>query len=97
MPEKKRNVASRPKAPHRTGSGRVVFCSEFDPLSTFSFGDSREIHRVVTCLVTPGIMLLLGLCATLRLMPLASTRADPASNEAGGFTYEHSQRKNTFA
>jgi len=32
--------------------------------TTFSFGN-REINRVVTCLLTPGIMLLLGVCATL--------------------------------
>jgi len=31
------------------------------------------------------------------LLPLASTRTDSVSNEAGGFANEYSQRENTFA
>ena len=50
-------------------------------------------------------MLFVGLCVTLWVMPLASTGADPASKKWGSFlaytvfayTYEYSQRKNTFA
>jgi hypothetical protein len=42
-------------------------------------------------------MLLLGCVPHSELIPLVFTRADLASNEAGGFAYEHSQRKNTFA
>jgi phosphate transport system protein len=39
--------------------------SETDPLPDFLIRQQQEIHRVVTCPVTAGIMLLLGLCATL--------------------------------
>jgi hypothetical protein len=42
-------------------------------------------------------MLVLGFVPNCGLIPTVSSRVDRAFNQAGGFPYEHSQRKNTLA
>jgi len=56
---------------------------ETDPLSDSPVRRQQEIHRVVTCPDTLGIMLLVGCVPHSELIPLVSTRVDRASNEAG--------------
>jgi hypothetical protein len=63
----------------------------------FSFGDTRKIHRFVTCPTTTQTMLLPGACVTLWLMQFASTKRIRHPIKEGSFAYEHSQRKNAFA
>ncbi len=71
----------------------------------------QEIYRVVTYFVTAPIMLLLGLCATLRVVGACVDQGGSGIQGSGAvfdlnlyvfaftftYTYEYSQRKNAFA
>src|SRR5258708_40209417 len=61
---------------------------------------AQEIHRVVTCFGTPGIMLLLGCVPHSELVSLLNQSGCNPTKQVvlvRAAAYEHSQRENTFA